>query len=144
MQCELVIAWAPCLIISPLSARYSRAELMISSRVGSTIFLAWLSQYSSASASAALRSIALWAAMTSSLVMGITSVPSFFLTSSIEHAAAVPRRSPTARIFVCRIRGGDPHQAHHPVQLAPIAGGQQDHLLARPSARRGSTSSRAR
>ena len=49
----IVIARGLCWIIRFFIARYIRADLTISSREGSTIFLAGLIQYSSASASAA-------------------------------------------------------------------------------------------
>src|SRR5574340_476833 len=49
MQCELQMACAFSLIIRSFTARYRRAELMISGRVGSTILRAWLIQYCSAS-----------------------------------------------------------------------------------------------
>ena len=104
MQWTLQMAWAFSWIISSLIARNMRADSMISGRLGSTISLAWLIQYSWASASAALGSMACIASMTCSLGMVTRSAPSFFLTCSAEQAAAVPCGPPTARIRVCFIQ----------------------------------------
>ena len=78
---------------------------MISSRVGSTMSLAWLSQCASASASAASRATASCSLTVSSTVIGTTSAPSRSLTCSAEQAAAVPWGPCTTMIRVCRSRG---------------------------------------
>ena len=106
MQCELVMAWAFSWIISSLMARNSRADSMISGRLGSTIALAWLIQYSSASASAALGSMSFIICCTRSLLTEISSAPSRFLICSAEQAAAVPCGAPQAMMRVCLSQAG--------------------------------------
>ena len=117
------------LIMRSFIARNILDDLMISSRVGSTIFLARLDPDLLGLGLGSFGSTALWASMTCRHVTGTTSTPSFSLTFSASRPGVSRRavRQPPAASGAIRRHGDDAARR----QLVQVAGGEQGDLLAR-------------